>query len=227
MKMLEHGTLVDPELNYRDFEIRDLGLERIGVDLLFDAYNPGETEIDTFQADYKFFLKDQLVVQGDEIPVVLLPQTTTVLTVPVDISYADLYSTASTLFGEMRQGKRKVSGLVNVKIAGEYLIYAGFGKRFTKPYYYEIELGMDIPLPEVSIEKVSKGLKKQVNELLSFELFEQPKQEVETSKPKEEAEITISTVRIVSMKQTREGQYELLFQPLDPFEPDYSSLDDY
>jgi len=171
LKMLEHGTMQEPELTYQDYEITDLGLDKVALRLIFKASNPNEHDIDTFFTDYELFIHEKSVVKGENLKVSLIPQGESIMAIPIELEYDNLFATAGTLATLMQQGKKEVESRVNIRIHGEFYIHQMFGKRYVKPYSYSVNVNTDIPLPEVTVDIVKDAVKDSVNDLFGFKLF--------------------------------------------------------
>ena len=183
MKMLEHGTMPEPELSYKDYRITNLDLEGVSIDLLFDAYNPGYEQMDTFFASYEFFLREHSVAAGTDIPITLIPEGTTELTVPVQVTYANLLPAVTTLGTLISEKQKTVDGKVNLDVHGEYFTFEFFGKRFTKPYHYNIDIDLEIPLPEITVETVGDKITESIKNFFGGGLFGSDKSEPPVGQP--------------------------------------------
>jgi len=172
IKMLEHGTMKEPTLEYQDYEIADIGLDKVSLRLFFKAINPNKQNIDTFFTDYEVFIGDKSVVEGKDLRITLIPEGESTVMVPVELIYSQLFETAGTLAKMLSEGKRKVDTRVHIHIHGEFLIYEFLGKRHTREYSYRVNVDTELPLPEVTVEKVTKAVKGSINNFLGFTIFE-------------------------------------------------------
>lgn len=170
-KMLEHGTMKEPELTFKDYEIADIDLDKLTLRLIFNASNPNEEQIDTFFVDYELFIDEKSAVKGSNLKVNLIPGGESELVVPVVVSYGSLFDTASVLADRLSRGEKEIASRVWIRIHGEILVHEMFGRRKTKEYDYSVNINTDIPLPEVSTTTVTELVNKKTSEWLGFSLF--------------------------------------------------------
>ena len=158
-KMLEHGSMAEPTLEYVDYRVADISLDTVKVELIFKAKNPNFHQIDTFFADYQFVIEEKVFAEGKDIAVTLIPEGESELIIPAQTSYSNLFGVAGSLASMIRQKKKELPAIVKLTVHGEYLIADLFGKRITKPYDYSIDIDMNIPLPEVTVDTIGQGIK--------------------------------------------------------------------
>lgn len=168
VKMFEHGTMREPTLDFQDYKISDVTLNHINIDILFKAHNPNFYDIDTFFVDYEFFISEQSFAAGKDVKVTLIPEGTTDLTIPLEIAYDKLLSTANVLADLIRQRQKQAKGKLHIDIHGEYLIIEIFGRRYTRPYNYSVDVPIDIPLPEITMDTIRNTVKSTLNNIVDF-----------------------------------------------------------
>lgn len=159
------GTMEEPEFEYQDYVVKDVGLRRAQVDLLFKVHNPNYYEIDSFFVSYDLYVKGKLIAEGKHIKVQLIPEGTSEVTVPVVFSYTKLADTVDIVAEMIKNEQRKVEATINLRVFGEYLVADIFGKQYTNDYFYETDVKTDIELPEVSLKDVGESIKNKFKSL--------------------------------------------------------------
>ena len=122
MKLVEHSSMQTPKLSFIDYEIIDIGTEEVKFNLYFTADNPNEFEIDTFFVDYQVYIKDHGVAEGYAVKMSLIPEGVSRVTVPMHVSYDNLYGTVGTLAELISQKKKSVDAKIDIIIYGEYFL---------------------------------------------------------------------------------------------------------
>jgi len=171
MKMLEHGTMQEPTLEYQDYQINDIGLDKAKVDLIFKATNPNFYQIDAFYASYNFLVQDEAVASGKDILVHLIPEGESTIVVPVEVKYEKLVSTAGAIVEKILKQEKEIKGMVKLHVEGEYLVAEFFGKRFTRRYFYDVDIDVDVPLPEISKETIGNSVKSGIDRFFGTSIF--------------------------------------------------------
>ncbi|MDH5300384.1 MAG: LEA type 2 family protein [Gammaproteobacteria bacterium] len=158
------GTMKKPELEFLDYKVQDVGLQRAHVDLLFKAHNPNHYQIDTFFVSYDFYLEGKLLAEGRHIPVALIPEGTSEITVPVVVSYSNLMNSLDKVLEKLNKQDRKLQAKVKYRIFGEYEVWSWFGKSYKRDYFYESEADIPIDVPEVTLKDVGQELKNRLKQ---------------------------------------------------------------
>ena len=159
------GTMKEPEMEYQDYKVQHVGLQRAHVDLFFKAHNPNHYQIDAFFVSYDFYLEGKLLAEGKHIPIALIPEGTSDVKVPVVVSYDNLLDSLGKVMEKFNKQDRKLQGKVKYRIFGEYEVISWFGKSYKKDYFYESEADIPVDVPEISLKDVGQGLKNKLKEL--------------------------------------------------------------
>lgn len=160
------GTMEEPTLEYQDYKVRDIGLQRAHVDMLFKAHNPNYYEIDSFFVSYDFYLEGKLLAEGKHIPIELIPEGTSDIVVPVVVSYDNLIDTLGSVAAKLKKQERQLQAKVNYRIFGEYEVLSWFGKTYKRDYFYQSDAEFPMDVPEVTLRDVGQSVKNKLKEWL-------------------------------------------------------------
>jgi len=156
MKLVEHGTMQPPTLSFIDYEITDVTMDAVNINLYLTADNPNQFEIDTFFVDYQIYLKEQGVAEGCAVNMNFIPDGVGGVTLPMVVIYEHLYETVGALAELISENKKSVDTKVDIIIYGEYFIVKTPSKTYTKFFNYQHSVNMDVPLPEITLDSVGK-----------------------------------------------------------------------
>jgi len=185
MRMYEHGTMQVPELTYKEYRVKDVGLENVKIDLVFDAHNPNHHDIESFYAHYQFKYQGEIIAEGAGFKIELIPEGNSELVIPVEVKFDKFYTTLTSFIDLIRQGKKEAVTEVQLYVWGEYVYAEFFSKQFKKDYFYDVAFNVDLPLPEINYDTVADTIKEGIRGLFGFGTSKQQQAKEEKEKSNE------------------------------------------
>jgi len=139
-----------PEIRFQQYQIISVSKKQVKVDFLFDVNNPNDIAIDSFFINYVIFVKNKSFIEGRNVKLKLIPKGKSVITVPIDISYKKLLSSASSVAELMVKGKRHLPMSADVEIYGEFKVF----EIIKHDFRFQKNINLTIPLPKYSMKDV-------------------------------------------------------------------------
>lgn len=122
---LGHSAFRDPVVNFRDLQVEGVGTKGGTVDVILSVYNPNGYRLDATQLNYRLLVDTSTVGQGVyNSHFAVQSGDSTIVKLPVNLSYAGLASAAKML---------RERGSVDYRVLGDVTVGTPVGN-FTKPF---------------------------------------------------------------------------------------------
>ena len=119
------GGFKEPIVQFSDVKIKGLGLSGGALDVVLSIYNPNGFDLNATRLTYKLMVEDKDLGNGVlDRAFRVSDKDSTLVTIPVDFSYAGLGSAGRQLLS---------SGAVNYRVIGDVTVNTALGN-FTLPY---------------------------------------------------------------------------------------------
>lgn len=115
----------EPIVNFRDLQVRGIGLTGGTLDVVLSVYNPNGYRLDATKLTYQLMVDSTALGSGEyDNHFAVQSGDSTIVKLPMTLSYSGLSAAGKQLLGK---------GSVNYRVLGDVTVSTPIG-RFTKPY---------------------------------------------------------------------------------------------
>lgn len=115
----------EPIVNFRDLQVKGVGVSGGTLDVVLSVYNPNNFKLDATRLTYKLMVDSAALGDGVYNSRFTVPQKdSAIIRLPVSLNYSGLGAAGRALLGK---------GAVNYRVVGDFTVGTPLGS-FTRPY---------------------------------------------------------------------------------------------
>lgn len=111
-----------PVINYNGFEVKEFKLDHVSLDLKLEIYNPNNIDIHQTKLNYELLIDGILLSEGNDIPLKLLAEKKTDISLPVILYYKEFLKTSKSLIAAFITGKESLPFVLNTEFEFDFLM---------------------------------------------------------------------------------------------------------
>jgi LEA14-like dessication related protein len=156
-KLLHSNKLKKPSFAYRKCVVKEVSDRRASIEIFLSAYNPNAIGLKNVAVDYELFSEGKRFLKGNGVQIELPPQDTTVITIPVEIIYSDVFSAVGPAAAKVLLGRETLPVRIDAVIFGNPTLYNEKEEGSLLTFSLKVSRTENIPIPQDDIKKAKSA----------------------------------------------------------------------